>query len=115
MLLRIFILVFVVGSLAKVIFVFRRGQLRRGPLVLWTILWLAIAVVALLPDVSSILARLLGVGRGADLLVYGSILVLFYAVFRLIIKQSYLEQEIADLAKALTIREANKKYDQDRH
>ncbi len=114
MLLRIFILLFVVVSLAKVLTVFRRGQLRRGPLALWTILWLAIAVVALVPDISSRLAHLVGVGRGADLVVYGSILVLFYAVFRLLIKQSYLEQEIADLAKVLTINEAEKKYDQNR-
>ena len=114
MVLRIFILIFVLVSLAKVAVVFRRGQLRRGPLVLWGVLWLGIALVALIPDLSSRLARYLGVGRGADLVVYGSILFLFYIVFRLVIKQSYLEREIADLAGAAAIREANKKYDQNR-
>ncbi len=114
MILRVFILLFVVGALAKVLAIFRRGQLRRGPLALWTVLWLTIAVVALVPDISTGLAHLVGVGRGADLVAYGSILVLFYAVFRLLIKQSYLEQEIADLAKVITIHEAKKKYDQDR-
>lgn len=110
--LRLFILVFVFFSLAKVVFVFRRGQLRRGPLVLWGVLWLGIAVVALVPDLSSRLAEYVGVGRGSDLVVYGSILFLFYAVFRLVIKQSYLEREIADLAGTAAIREAQKKYDQ---
>ena len=109
MVLRIFILIFVLVSLAKVAVAFRRGQL-----VLWGVLWLGIALVALIPDLSSRLARYLGVGRGADLVVYGSILFLFYIVFRLVIKQSYLEREIADLAGAAAIREANKKYDQNR-
>ena len=112
MILRLFILVFVFLSLAKVVVVFRRWQLRRGPLILWGLLWLGIAVVALVPDLSSRLAEYVGIGRGADLVVYGSILFLFYAVFRLVIKQSYLEREIADLAGITAIREAQKKYDQ---
>ena len=115
MILRFFILLFVLGALTKVVAIFRRGQLRRGPLVVWTLLWLAIGGVALVSDLSTRLAHLVGVGRGADLVIYGSILVLFYAIFRLLIKQSYLEQEIADLAKSLAIREAEKKYDQNRH
>lgn len=114
MLLRFFILVFVVAALSKIWFIFSRGQLRRGPLFSWTIIWLAVAVVALVPDLSSRLARLVGVGRGADLVVYGSVLVLFYLVFRLIIKQSYLEQEIADMVKHIALRQADKNYDQDR-
>lgn len=114
MLLRFFILIFVVAALSKVWLIFRRGQLRRGPLFSWTIIWLTVAVAALVPDLSSRLARWVGIGRGADLLVYSSVLVLFYLVFRLIIKQSYLEQEIADIVQHIALRQADKKYDQDR-
>lgn len=56
---------------------FVRGYLRRGSRLsglFWGLLWTGAAVTILRPGVTSELARLLGIGRGADLVMYFAIL-----------------------------------------
>jgi hypothetical protein len=46
---------------------YQQRGLRATAFVLWFLLWVAAAWVILFPDSTMVLARLLGIGRGADL------------------------------------------------
>jgi hypothetical protein len=72
--------------------------------ILWTILWGGIIIVVLFPSVLTLPARLLGIGRAIDVLVYFGIILLFYSVYRIYSKIERLEQEITSLTRANALK-----------
>lgn len=66
---------------------------------LWTVLWLAAVVIVLLPDTTSMLARWVGIGRGVDLVVYASIVILFVLVFKLFVSLDALEHKLTSMVR----------------
>lgn len=84
---------------------FRRGGLSRLQLALWSLLWVGIIAVVVRPETASLLARTLGVGRGADVVVYLAIAALFYLQFRMFGRLEDHEQQITDLTRALALRD----------
>lgn len=87
---------------------FRRGGLTRLQLALWSLLWAAVIAVVLRPESASFLARSLGVGRGADVVVYLSIAALFYLLFRLFGRLEDHERQITALTRELALRDLEK-------
>ena len=84
---------------------FRRGGITMKQLALWTLLWGAVVVVVLRPETASDVARRLGVGRGADVVVYLSIAALFYLQFRLFARVEDQERQITRLARELALKD----------
>ncbi len=84
---------------------FRRGGIGLKQLTLWTLLWGAVIVVVLRPETTSDIARRLGVGRGADVVVYLSIAALFYLQFRLFARVEDQERQITKLARELALKD----------
>lgn len=84
---------------------FRRGGLSRPHLVLWSLLWISVIAVVIRPESASSLARSLGVGRGADVVVYLSIAALFYLQFRLFGRLEDHERQITELTRELALRD----------
>lgn len=84
---------------------FRRGGIGFRQLTLWTLLWGAVVVVVLRPETASDVARRLGVGRGADVVVYLSIAALFYLQFRLFARLEDQERQITKLARELALKD----------
>ncbi|MFZ2681931.1 MAG: DUF2304 family protein [Patescibacteria group bacterium] len=75
----------------------------------WLVLsafWVLVAVVAITPQTTDILAKQVGVGRGADLLVYLAVVLLFYLVYRLLVEQQKLSAEITELVRQAAIDKA---------
>lgn len=70
--------------------------------------WLVVAIVAITPQTTDIIAERVGVGRGADLLVYIGVVVLFYIVHRLMLKQQQLSDEMTELVRQAAIERADK-------
>ena len=84
---------------------FRRGGIGVRQLALWTLLWGAVVAVVLRPETASEVARRLGVGRGADVVVYLSIAALFYLQFRLFARVEDQERQITKLARELALKD----------
>lgn len=76
----------------------------------WFLLWAVVAVVAVVPDVTSYLARLVGVGRGADLVTYLALLLVFYLVFKLFVKLEKLEHQLTALVRSLALRAGEREH-----
>lgn len=97
------IIAFAVFAAAKAVWQFKQGALTLVWLFFWFVFWGAVVVVSLLPSVADVLAEAVGVGRGADLVIYVSIIALFYLCFRLYTKIESVEQEITRLVRTLAL------------
>lgn len=106
---QILIIIFALFAITHTFKQFRRGKLKLAWLFIWIIFWVAVGFVTFLPQTSDTFARVVGIGRGADLIVYLSLVVLFYLVFRLFVKIEDTEREITKLVRLIAIKDVEKK------
>ncbi|MCX6707510.1 MAG: DUF2304 family protein [Candidatus Woesearchaeota archaeon] len=102
--LQIIVTLFIVFALSRAIFRFRDKQINLLELVFWCLLWIAAGVVLFIPQATNPIARLLNVGRGIDVPVYLSIVLLFYLVFRLYVKLDSINQNITKIVREVAIK-----------
>jgi hypothetical protein len=102
---QILLTLFAVFGFGAAVSRFRRGGIGVRQLALWTLLWVAVLAVVLRPETASEIARSLGVGRGADVVVYLSIAALFYLQFRLFARVEDQERQITKLARELALKD----------
>lgn len=84
----------------------RRVTFRLGAL--WMTVWLAAAVAIADPDILVRLAHLLGIGRGADLALYLSIVFMLVAFFLVYLRFKRVDEQLTILVRQLAIRDARK-------
>lgn len=92
---------------------FRARELSPAWFIFWLLFWIAVGIVVWLPQTTEIVARWLGVGRGVDVAIYVSILLLFYLVFRIFLKMQSIDRDITKMTQELAIREAKEPKEQD--
>jgi small membrane protein len=102
---QILILFFVLFALGRAIIQFRRGRLPIGLLAFWLAFWFIAGAVAILPQTTDIAARFVGVGRGADFVLYISVMALFYLCFRLFVKIEDVERQITRLVRKIALED----------
>ena len=66
---------------------------------LWSLFWLVSGAVVLLPESTNTVAKFLGIGRGADLIMYLSTAFLVYAVFRIFVRIEKVERDITNIVR----------------
>jgi len=99
-----FILVPIIVVIIAVLFVrYRSGDLNFQQLAAWLILWVGAAAVISLPELASRLADIAGVQRGADLVIYVSVVVIFYLLFRLLVRLEKIERDLTTIVSHLAI------------
>lgn len=70
-------------------------------------LFLTAAILILFPDLTTVIAHALGVGRGTDLLLYVSLVTGIYVALLLYLLIRELDQKIAELTRAMALRDAH--------
>lgn len=100
---QIVLILFSAFAFSRALLRFRRGDLPFVHLLLWFFFWLGVVIVALRPGVSSALAHVFGVGRGADMVIYLALMVLFFLVFRMFGKIEDLERQITRVVRAAAL------------
>lgn len=105
-LIQVIIVVFALYALSRAVLRFRSGELHLGQVALWSTFWVGVIVVAVMPQTTSWVASAVGVGRGADLVIYVSLIALFYAVFRLFVRIEQMERHITGLVREVGLRDA---------
>mgnify|MGYP001551849085 FL=1 len=85
----------------------RKDVLTRRQSLVWVFVWLAAAVVVTLPNIASAIAHVVGIGRGADLILYvmcfASILFVRYFYH----KQRRLEIALTALVRSNAVQNAS--------
>jgi len=105
MLIQIFVTILAVMVLIHTFIRFRKATIGRSEFFVWLILWLGVLVLIWNPRSTNVVAHWLGVGRGADAVFYVSIVVLFYAIFRLYGKLENLEHQLSELVKKIALNQ----------
>jgi len=71
----------------------------------WSFVWIVASIIVLLPDITTRIANLFGVGRGVDVVIYASVAILFLLIFRLFLQHEKLERTISDLVRETALKD----------
>ena len=106
----IFQIIFIIFAIFAVLGVLKRkqeGQISARGAWFWFLFWAAAIVAVLWPESTTIFANKLGIGRGADLIIYISIAVIFFSVFRLHIKIEAINRDITKVVRKESLEKEN--------
>ena len=93
-------------SIWRVIVKFRRGELKATEFLTWLVFWLAVGVAFVTPESLTRIANLLGIGRGADLVLYVAVVVVFYLMFRIFVRLEKMERDITKVVRSSSLSRA---------
>jgi len=113
MIFQILLIAFALFAIVKTTRQYKKDKVSVYWFVVWSIFWTLLIIAALVPQTTDLIAQTVGVERGADLLVYSAVVVLFYATYRIMIRIEKQHQELTDLVRKIAIMEAKKSDDQD--
>lgn len=80
-----------------------RGGIRKRIAVFWMLLWATGAVVSIWPHTTAEMAAVLGIGRGADLLLYCSVLAMLIGFFYIYTRFRRMDRALTLLVRRLAI------------
>jgi hypothetical protein len=107
--LQIVVVVFALFAWSRALLRLKDRKISLGEFGFWTLIWAAVITTSLLPQTADIAADFFGVSRPIDLAVYVGLLLVFYLVFRLYVKQEQQQQELTKLVREIAIRNPKKK------
>ncbi len=81
----------------------RVQKMSLGNVIAWSLLWLVVLVVFWAPDSTGYLAQALGITRGADLMIYSSVLLIFFLLFKIFVRLNKIEESITKLVRQRAI------------
>jgi len=108
-LIQIFAFVFVTFAASRAVLRAKDKQISSGELLFWLGIWGGLIFVVFFPNFTTKIANLVGIGRGIDVIVYTSVVLIFYMVFRLYVKLEDTERQITKLVRELALLDKNKK------
>ncbi len=105
MIIQLFVTLVCVLILFKAFGVYRKKEVRFFTFFIWSLFWILAIILVWQPDLTNYLARFLQVTRGVDAVFYLAFTLLFYLIFRLMVRIERLDQEITSLVKDLALLE----------
>lgn len=96
---QILFLLFVLFAIVSVIKKKKEGLLGPKGLIFWLVFWFLAIFVVLWPDSTFVLSNYFGISRGADLVVYVSLALIFFILFRLHIKLESVGRDITKVVR----------------
>lgn len=83
-----------------------RRRMAWGPALFWLALWVAATAAILEPRITVVVARFLGIDRGADLVFYCGILAMFAGFFLVYVRLRRIDKNITHVVRQMAILEA---------
>lgn len=85
---------------------YKDGRFSPRKFIFWSFIWLGVLLFGLVPQLSTSITRLVGIGRGADLFFFFSIIAMMYLLFLMHGRVQKLQEEITALTRQQALREA---------
>ena len=104
-LIQILAIIFVIFAISRAILKFRRRDIKVTEFFMWLVFWLAVGVAFITPASLTKIANLLGIGRGADLVLYVAVVVVFYLMFRIFVRLEKMERDITKVVRKNTLKD----------
>ena len=96
---QIIILIIIALIIVKIWQKYRQQTITIREFFLWIGFWLIVAVLFIFPETAQTAAKWLGIGRGVDLIIYLGLIVLFFAVFYILLRIERLERDITKVVR----------------
>ncbi|MCX6746113.1 MAG: DUF2304 family protein [Candidatus Parcubacteria bacterium] len=109
MIIQVFLILFIIYAVIKVGLRYRDKVISLQEFLIWTIFWFMVAFVVILPETTSLVANFVGVGRGVDLVIYISILILFYLVFRILVRLDKVDKDVTKIVRSIALKKEEEK------
>jgi len=77
----------------------KQGVLGHKGFIFWVIFWVVAIVAVFWPNSTQVLAVYVGIGRGTDLVVYVSLAVMFFVLFRLHVKIESIGRDVTKVVR----------------
>ncbi len=114
MIFQIFLILFALIAIWRTTVQYRQKKVSFYWLGVWTFFWLLVIAVALAPQTTDVVARLVGVEKGADLLVYCAIVIVYYALYRVLVKIEKQNRELTPNFRQIALMRAEKFIDRNK-
>lgn len=104
----IFQVLFIVASLGAIWGIFskrKKGELSMRSSFFWVLLWIAADVAVFWPNTTTVIANTLGIGRGTDLVLYVSVVLVFLMLFRLHVKLEAMNRDITKVVRDKALKD----------
>ncbi len=88
----------------KTLISYKKQELSKPFTLLWIICWLSILVLIFYPNFLSSIAHILGIGRGVDLAIYLSVIVIFYLLYKIFVKLNETEKRITQIIREIALK-----------
>lgn len=102
------LMIFVLFAVSRAFLRLKDGSLSFGAFLFWSLVWLAAGTIIINPYWTTYIAKQIGIQRGTDVVIYLSIALLFYLIFRTNILIENLREEITKLTRIITLKNAQK-------
>lgn len=83
---------------------FRESKMSLGMLFIWSVIWLILIGLSLVPQATGYFASLTGIGRGLDVILILGLIGCYYLIFRIYNMIENIEQEITHLTREMALR-----------
>lgn len=107
--LQIVLLIISLFALSRVYLRAREKVIPQKTAIFWVLLWILAIGGILMPATTTRLASFFGVGRGVDVIIYISLTLLFYLMFRLYVVIEDLRHEITSIVRQLALQKPQKR------
>lgn len=87
---------------------YRRRMITMREFFLWTIFWGCAGLLVVFPNATQRVANIVGIGRGVDLIIYLAFLILFSALFYLLVKVEGIERAITKIVRKMALDKEDK-------
>ena len=108
-LIQVLAIIIAVFAISRALFRLKKRKISLSAFMFWCVLWVAVVIVAFIPGVTAYFSDIFGVRRGIDFIVYLSIILLFYMIFRVYVKLENISQQITKITRELAIQRKKKK------
>ena len=105
---QIFLLAVVIFAISRVYLRLKEGVITTRMAFFWFLIWVAALVGITLPATTTKIAEFFGVGRGVDIIVYISLALLFYLVFRIYVMIEDLRHQITYIIREVALSGSSK-------
>jgi small membrane protein len=105
---QILLTIFLIFALSRVILRFKGGNVSVFGLLFWGLLFFSAICFVIFPSITGAIAHWMGISRGVDAIVYTSIVILFYLVFRSYVNFQNMKHELTRLVEKIALKELEK-------
>lgn len=95
--------IFLLFALSRVVLQVRGAKISIGAFLFWSALFIFALTGVLDPNITTYVAHFLGIGRGTDVVLYISIALIFYLLFRLSISVEETKREITEVVRIIAL------------